>query len=147
VTLSTAGGPAPYNTTYSYDNIGRISNGPAGTGYTYAALQPHAVTGVNTPAGTETYTYDPAGNRTTGPTPTAPTKATCGTPNTASPPGFCIRFSSPWKDPLMPARKDYTPELRTRRVASAGVGGFAAIVRVHRRPPERVLELLAGCRP
>ena len=59
-----SGGPAPYNDTYSYDDIDRIINGPAGTGYQYTSTRPHALTSITTPGGADTYTYDGAGNRT-----------------------------------------------------------------------------------
>lgn len=62
----TGGGPAPYSTTYSYDNRDRIVNGPAGTNYQYTnSAHPHGVTSVNTPDGTDSYTYDASGNRAT----------------------------------------------------------------------------------
>ena len=62
---SNTSGPAPYNDTYSYDDIDRITNGPAGTGYQYTSTRPHALTSVTTPGGVDTYTYDVAGNRNT----------------------------------------------------------------------------------
>lgn len=59
------GGPIPYDDDYDYDDIGRITNGPAGTGYQYSPGRPHAATSVNTSGGTDTYTYDNTGNRLT----------------------------------------------------------------------------------
>ena len=59
-----AGGPAPMNNTYSFDNVNRIVNGPAGTGYQYDPTQPYAPTQITTAGGVDTYTYDTAGNRT-----------------------------------------------------------------------------------
>jgi RHS repeat-associated protein len=57
-------GPSPFDVAYTYDPIGNITTA-TGTGtingdYTYAGVQPHAVT----QAGTNTYTYDAAGNQT-----------------------------------------------------------------------------------
>jgi RHS repeat-associated protein len=66
-------GPGPYNHRYSYDTANRtVSFGPTNATWTaglnvyaYAnAARPFAVSSIATPYGTDSYTYDPVGNRT-----------------------------------------------------------------------------------
>ena len=69
--------PAPYNERYTYNTVGNITTFgtrdpgmAAETGinkYTYPAVtaaRPHAPTQIVTTGGTDTYTYNPAGDRT-----------------------------------------------------------------------------------
>ncbi|WP_329092257.1 polymorphic toxin-type HINT domain-containing protein [Streptosporangium sp. NBC_01469] len=59
----------PYNQAYGYDTVGNITtltdNGQAAT-YTYptGTVRPNAVTSITRPGGTDTYTYDNAGQMT-----------------------------------------------------------------------------------